>query len=284
LSDAAAVAATQPTHIERDRLTVARRENAGLTAADLYALYCTACHGANGDGNGRAARHQFPRPRDLRAEGFRLVSTRNGNPTREDLEKTIKRGMPGTAMRAFDHLSENQRQLLAAEVLRIHREGVRDGYVALLRAEEEQIDEQHVQAVVNLRSLPGDSVRVPAIGPADPPAVTRGREVYFQSGCRSCHGDHGTGASDVALFDQQGLPVLPRDLVSGPFKGGREPESVFLRILAGMPGSPHPATGLTDERAVDLVHYCGALARQPQRTLTNHQRFLDATRDAPGHR
>lgn len=278
LSHAVAVAAGQPARIELERSGVVRREHAGSTAADLYALYCGACHGANGDGDGRAARHQFPRPRDLRTDGFRLVSTHNGNPTGEDLEKVIKRGMPGTSMRAFDLLSENQLQRLAQEVLQIRRAGVRDWYVALLQAEEEEIDEQDVQQVVDLRSLPGAIVPAPTIGPADPAAVARGRNVYLESGCRTCHGDDGTGTPEIAAFDQQGLPVWPRDLVRDPFKGGHEPESVCLRILAGMPGSPHPATKtLTDQQCVDLVHYCGSLSRQPKRTLTNHQRFLEAT-------
>ncbi len=279
LSDAVAVAAGQPTGIELERSSVARREDTGLTGTDLYALYCGVCHGANGDGNGRAARHQFPRPRDLRTGGFRLASTHNGNPTIEDLKKAIKRGLPGTSMRAFDHLSENRLQLLAEEVLRIRRQGVRDWYVALLRAEEEEVDEQDVEQMVDLRSLPGDPVHIPAIPPADPSAVARGRDVYLQNGCRACHGDDGTGALDVALFDPQGFPVLPRDLVSDPFKGGHEPESICLRILAGMPGSLHPATKvLTDQQCVDLVHYCGSFSRQPKRTLTNHQRFLEAQR------
>lgn len=278
LSDAAAGAAVQSTNIELERSSVARREIANLTGADLYALYCDTCHGANGDGDGRAARHQFPRPRNLRTEGFRLVSTDNGNPTIEDLEKVIKRGMPGTSMRAYDHLSENQLRLVAEEVLRLRRHGVRDRYVALLRAEEEEIDEQDVQQVVDLHSLPGEIMQVPAIGPADPSAVASGRDVYFDSGCRSCHGEDGTGASDVALFDPQGLPVLPRDLANDPFKGGHEPESIYLRILVGMPGSLHPATKvLTDRQCVDLVHYCGAFSRQPRRTLTNRQRYLEAT-------
>ena len=279
LSAVAAETATQSTLIEFERSRLARRENANLTAAELYGLHCAACHGANGDGNGRAARHQFPRPRDLRTEDFRLVSTDTANPTVEDLKRVIKRGMPGTSMRAFDQLSENQLQLLAEEVLRIRREGVRDWYVALLRAEEEEIDEQDVEEVVDLRSLPGNLLRVPAIGPADPAAVARGRNVYLQTGCLPCHGDDGTGVSEVALFDQQGLPAWSRDLVNDPFKGGHEPESICLRILAGMPGSPHPSTeALTDEQYVDLVHYCDSLSREPKRTLTNHQRFLEATK------
>jgi len=47
-----------------------------LLTSDVYARHCSACHGAGGDGNGRAARHLFPRPRDLRTGKFRLVRAR----------------------------------------------------------------------------------------------------------------------------------------------------------------------------------------------------------------
>ena len=281
LSAAATEAAAQSPSIQAEHSRLAMRDNTKLTAADLYALHCAACHGNDGGGDGRAARHQFPAPRNLRSDDFRLVSTDNANPTMEDLKQVTRRGMPGTSMGAFDQLSENQVQLLAEEVRRLRREGLRDWYLALLRAEEEEIDEEDVREVVDLRSLPGNVLQVPAIGPGDLAAVAGGKTLYLQNGCRPCHGEDGAGGSDVALFDEQGLPDWPRDLVSDPFKGGHEPESIYLRILAGMPGSAHPATkALTEEQYVDLVHYCGSLSRQPKRTRTNHQRFLEATQRA----
>jgi tetratricopeptide (TPR) repeat protein len=279
LSEAAASAAEQPALSELRRAGIPRRDSANFAPADLYALYCASCHGDHGGGDGRAARHQFPLPRDFRTGGFRLVSTDNGNPTLEDLKKVLQRGMPGTSMRPFDDLDEDRLHSLAEEVLRLRREGVRQRYVALLRAEGEEIDEQDVRAVVAVATLPGATIQVPALGPADPAAVARGREVYLQSGCRSCHGDDGTGTSEIALIDRHGLPVLPRNLVRDPFKGGHEPEAISLRILAGMPGSPMPSSihALTERQCIDLVHYCDSLSRQPKRALTNHQRFLEAT-------
>ena len=96
-------------------------------------------------------------------------------------------------MRAFDRMSANQLQGLALEVLRLRREGLRDAYVALLQGEGEETDEQDVAEVVDLRTRPGDRVPLPAIGPANLSAIARGREVYVQCGCRSCHGEDGTG-------------------------------------------------------------------------------------------
>ena len=256
-----------------------RPESPATPAADLYVLHCGACHGANGDGNGRAVRHLFPKPRDLRTGKSRLVSTVNGVPTLEDLESVIRRGMPGTSMRSFDNLSEDQRKLLAEEVLRLNREGIREEFVGVLKSEGEEIDEDEVRQVVRLCTTPGEAVRVARIGPADSQAIARGKDAYFKLGCDNCHGDDGTGAWDTPLFDDKGRPSPPRDLVHEPLKGGEEPESIYLRIFAGMPGTPHPGCwNVPEDRLVDLVHYCRSLSREPKRGLTNHERGLQATR------
>ncbi|HUT95037.1 MAG TPA: c-type cytochrome [Thermoguttaceae bacterium] len=255
-----------------------RRRRTATSAPELYELHCAACHGADGNGNGRAARHLFPRPRDLRTGKSRLVSTLNGVPTPGDLEAVIRLGMPGTAMRAFDDLSEDQRTRLAGEVMRMNREGIRAQLVDVLRREEEEIDEDEVDGVVRLCTTPGEVVRVPPIGPADSPAIARGRDVYSRLGCDNCHGEDGRGAWDTPLFDDKSRPSPPRDLARDPFKGGHEPESIYLRVYVGMPGTPHPACyNVSQDQLIDLVHYCRSLSQEPKRTLTNHQRSLEAT-------
>jgi tetratricopeptide (TPR) repeat protein len=74
---------------QRERAAEDRRPSRAASASDLYALHCSACHGDDGRGDGRAARHLFPRPRDLRTDKSRLPSTINGVPTLEDLEAVI---------------------------------------------------------------------------------------------------------------------------------------------------------------------------------------------------
>jgi len=245
---------------------------------DLYAQHCSACHGANGNGDGRAARHLSPRPRDFRTERFRLVSAVNGVPTLDDVKAVTKRGMPGASMPAFENLSEEQHRLLAQEVLRLHREGVRSRFIDMLKNEGEDIDENEVNQVVEAVTCPAEVLGVPQIGPLDPQAVARGKELYSQLGCSKCHGNDGTGAHDTHSFDGIGRPTRARDLVREPFKGGQEPEAVYLRIALGMPGSPHPASRtLSEEQLIDLVHFCRSLSQEPKRLLTNHQRSLLAS-------
>jgi hypothetical protein len=80
------------------------------------------------------------------------------------------------------------------------------------------------------------------------------------------------------LFDEKGRPSRARDLVHEPFKGGQEPESIYLRIRVGMPGSAHPGCpNVSDEELIALIHYCRSLAREPKSVLTNHQRTILAT-------
>jgi mono/diheme cytochrome c family protein/Flp pilus assembly protein TadD len=246
-------------------------------AAELYAAHCSACHGKTGDGRGRAARHVFPRPSDLRADRCKLVSTVNGVPTPEDLEAVLRRGMPGTSMPAFDKLSESDRKLLIQEVLRCQRQGMREQLVRWFREAGDEIDEESIQTAIRECTAPGETIRSPAIASATDEGIARGKETYRELGCNKCHGDQGRFCPEPDRFDDRGYPDRPRDLVYEPFKGGREPESIYLRISAGMPGTDHPAVhGLSRARVADLVQYVRSLAREPELVLTNHQRWTVA--------
>lgn len=250
-----------------------RRRMPGATASDLYLLHCSTCHGTEGDGNGHAARHLYPRPRDLRNDHSRLVSSGNGVASLDDLQAVIRRGMPGTAMRAFDQLPDSELRLLAEEVLRLNQEGVRERFIRELASEGEEIDEDEVRQVVEFATTPGEPVRVPPIGPIDSESAARGRVAYVTLGCIKCHGDDGSGAWDTPLFDEQGEWAMPRDLVHDPLKGGREPASIYLRIVNGMPGTPHPSCrNVPEGQSVDLVQYCRSIAAREEQS-TNYQRL-----------
>ena len=243
------------------------------SADDLYAEHCSGCHGTNGDGNGRGARHLFPRPRDFRTESLRLVSSLNGAATLDDVVAVIERGMPGTSMRAYDGLNAEQRALLAQEVLRMRRDGLR----AQLRSEEQEIDAAELERAVEFRTTPGKTVSAPALGPGGPQAIARGKDQYFALGCHHCHGKDGTGDGDTPCYDERGRTCPPRDLVRDPLKGGTELESMYRRVVLGMPGTPHPScSALCEDELVDLIHYCSSLSREPKRVRTNRQRALQA--------
>ena len=58
----------------------------------LYKMFCSACHGKSGRGDGPAADALRVQPRDFRYGRFRYISTLDGVPTREDLVRTINTG------------------------------------------------------------------------------------------------------------------------------------------------------------------------------------------------
>jgi hypothetical protein len=73
----------------------------------LYAKYCSQCHGEKGDGEGYAAAHLRPRPRNFTSGKFKIRTTPNGAlPTHQDLVNIIRRGMPYTSMPAWPNFTD----------------------------------------------------------------------------------------------------------------------------------------------------------------------------------
>lgn len=68
----------------------------------LYMQNCEHCHGVSGDGNGPTAEYFDIKPRDYRLGLFKFTSTRNMDKARrEDLDRTVRFGIPGTYMPSF---------------------------------------------------------------------------------------------------------------------------------------------------------------------------------------
>lgn len=82
---------------------------------DLYQSQgCAVCHGKDGRGDGPAAASLGAKPRDFRsAEGFR------GPRSVESIARVLIEGVPGSGggMPAYPHLSETDRNAIAAYVL-----------------------------------------------------------------------------------------------------------------------------------------------------------------------
>jgi mono/diheme cytochrome c family protein len=241
---------------------------------ELYQRHCAACHGDKGDGQGIAAAQLFPKPRDFRMGRFRLVSTTNRTPTREDLDAVLVRGMPGSSMPPWPHLSGEDRQLLIDEVLKLRREGAREQYIRVLKDQEELTDaeiadakiQSQIEQSVERQVMPGEVTKVPDVGEADVAVVARGKEIYLKQGCQGCHGKEGKGDGQQKMTDDEGLPTRPRDFTRGIFKGGHDPISLYRRTAYGMPGTPMPSSSqLTPEQIMELVHYVRSLSDEQTR-------------------
>lgn len=84
----------------------------------LYREHCVVCHGVAGDGLGPAAALLNPYPRDFRHGKFKFTSTPIGiRPTYADLKRTLREGIVGTSMPAFDLLADEDIEALVDYVI-----------------------------------------------------------------------------------------------------------------------------------------------------------------------
>jgi mono/diheme cytochrome c family protein len=232
-----------------------------------YEKKCASCHGADGQGDGEAAYLLYPKPRDFQAANYRLVSTWESVPTDEDLFRTISRGMPGSAMPSWAHLSEEMRWGL------VH-------YLKSLAAEpitvEPTVDGEEPTGVI----------QVPAEPPYTPEAKAQAADL-FAAGCAPCHGTTGRGDGTSEQIDDEGYATQPRDLTAGVYKGPPDPEHVYRRIAGGLPGTPMPSSSyLSEDDTWGLVHYVREMSSEEQRRRAEMRKFqIDAHRvtELPAH-
>lgn len=219
-----------------------------LPGQALYEKNCAVCHGLNGDGKGEAAYLLQPKPRNFRAGKFRLITSQNLQPTRDDIFRTITNGMPGTAMPSWAHLPESDRWALADYVLKLNRDGWYDRGIRLGYSKREA--SQYAAEMTD----PGAPIPIPPEPPPSPVGLEQGRQYYLKA-CAKCHGENGEGKSDPTWRTAEGFPVSSRNFRAGVFKGGREGKQLFLRFFTGMPGTPMPSGELTPEQVWRVVQY-----------------------------
>lgn len=212
----------------------------GLFASgvELYQDHCKVCHGEEGQGDGPLASGFSPRPRDLTAGSFKFRSTELGEyPTETDLIRTLELGINGSfgqTMPAFDFLSDTEKRALV-EVIRFAG-GI-------------------------------DEFGIPVAQPARPrrPDLAKGEALFSELQCAACHGETGDGNGILVpqLFDENGDPIKPANLQLGQFKGGNDPEDIWMRIYTGIAGTPMPAFGrnTTSEDIWAITEYVLALKK-----------------------
>jgi len=82
-----------------------------------YNIWCVACHGETGAGDGSAAQKLDPRPRSFAKEKFKQGSRV------DQIFNTIATGVPGSAMTNFRNIPEQERWGLAYYVLKLKAKG-----------------------------------------------------------------------------------------------------------------------------------------------------------------
>ena len=155
--------------------TEAQRES----GKKLYLKNCSQCHGEKGDGEGYAAPHLRPRPRNFTTGKFKIRTTPNGAlPTHQDLVNIIRRGMPYTSMPAWPAFSDQEVSDLAYFITTFSPD------------------------FSNKEKVP-QPVPLPSAPKATKESVELGKKLYVDNGCVKCHGTlgRGDGPSAPTLVD-----------------------------------------------------------------------------------
>ncbi|MBY0398363.1 MAG: c-type cytochrome, partial [Thermoleophilia bacterium] len=238
--------------------------------AQVYAKQCRACHGATGDGNGPAAVHLLPRPRDYRPGVFKFTSTTYGSkPLREDLIRTVRRGIAGTSMPAFRLLPQEEVEAVVDHVIALARRGELETQLADAAEFDGAVDPKGVPGLVDAIAGRWTAARGNVIFPATPMPVftathvAEGKTAFLTKGCSKCHGEDGRGQTKENIgVDSWGNPTKAADLTSGMLRGGTEALDVYRHISGGINGTPMPS-------------FSGALAAEPQTMWTLTAYVLD---------
>jgi len=223
-----------------------------LTGRDVYLRRCVQCHGTSGDGQGEAAKWLHPKPRDYRPGKFKFSSTPYDNrPLRSDLARTLRSGIPGTSMPAFNLLAGKEIEAVIDYVLVLTHRGELEIQLA---AEADGSQELSADTIADLRNLVIErwtDAEAAATHPLSPEPkftaeqVAAGKQAFLSRGCSKCHGDDGRGQTPDNLRgnlkDAWGHSTRAADLTSGLLHGGHKPEDVYRRIFNGITGTPMPS-------------------------------------------
>ena len=227
--------------ITRTRLSAQPRGKA------VYDKHCTECHGPTGKGDGPGAFYVAPRPRDFSTGRYKIRSTETGSvPTDEDLVRSVRQGLYGTAMPGWDRiLSDTDIQDVVAYIKSLSPQFATPPTVV----------------------MPGDGT------PSSPESIARGVQAYEKLQCGKCHGSdgRGTGAVTTEFQDDWNQPLPAADLTQPwTFRGGATSRDVYLRFRTGMAGTPMPsfAEAASDAEMWDLSNYIVSLARKPIWSMT----------------
>ncbi len=234
-----------PTRLVRTAAAQGATDTKHEAGRTLYLKSCSQCHGEKGDGEGYAAAHLRPRPRNFTTGKFKIRTTPNGAlPTHDDLVNVIRHGMPYTSMPAWPDFTNQQVSDLADFITTFSPEFSKP---------------ENAPKPVPLPRAPGPTKE----------SIEQGKKLYEENGCVRCHGSlgRGDGPSAPTLVDDWGQPIRPADLTQRwTFRGGSSREDIFRTMSTGLNGTPMPS-------------FLDALKEDQRWALTD---FIDSLSDSGG--
>ena len=123
----------------------------------LYRQLCSSCHGDTGQGRGPVAASQNPYPREFRHGVFKFKSTpRRFKPLKEDIAKTLRRGLAGSQMPLFDKLPDDKIDALVDYVIFLSIRGEFERKLIYNAAYELNLEKDRVYSA-SLKIMPDES-------------------------------------------------------------------------------------------------------------------------------
>jgi mono/diheme cytochrome c family protein len=199
------------------------------TQLGLFREHCVTCHGLAGSGAGPASLFQNPYPRDFRHGVFKWKSTdRWSKPTRDDLQRHLKLGIPGTAMPSFALLRPEELEALVDYVIYLSVRGEVERRLIAAAIDELDYAETPPEDELRLNSSGGSEgaevvrevvsrvastwqdadnavVQIPVFpkleGQPLQESIVRGMEIFHGkvANCVGCHGQ--AGIADLVTLD-----------------------------------------------------------------------------------
>jgi mono/diheme cytochrome c family protein len=258
--------------------------------SELYRQHCLHCHGLSGDGRGPTAPWINPHPRDFRQGVFKFTSSSQDEgkrkPRREDLLRTVREGIEGTAMPAFRLIPDDDQEAIVSYVIHLSLRGDTE-FSAMIGALDGRIDSdtsvvEYASTLLGQRVAFWEEAQKTPIEPGPYPtfksaeekeaymkaSVVRGFGLFIRpaaegasksAGCLACHSDF--GRQSAYKYDYWGTINRPADLTTGIFRGGRRPIDLYYRIHSGVNGVTMPASSnnLKPDEIWDVVNFLQVL-------------------------
>ncbi|MGC2164637.1 MAG: c-type cytochrome [Gallionella sp.] len=211
----------------------------------IYSKRCGWCHGENGDGAGPANDRLNPPPRDFTSGNYKIKTSNFSEliPNDDDIFRTIRDGMPGTAMPGWgDLLSDADIRDLVA----------------------------YVKSFAGFDQAPATQVDFGKQIASSEESIAQGKKLFEQGDrCVECHGSNGKGNASKRIMGDAGERTWPRNLTKPwTFRGGSTPKDIFTRITTGIAGTVMPSfanpknrKSLTIEERWHLANYVVSLAK-----------------------